>query len=112
MFYAIDGDEVGKKLEYYLVSDQVEKAIAYSSTIDHGVERICARLEELGAKILFRGGDSVLAESVHILDLELHSLNSNEGEITWSAGIGKTASLALLALKKAKALGRNQTAIL
>jgi len=110
MYYSIDGDEVGKKLEYYLASDQVDKAIAYSSAVTDGVTRICTRLQLLGAEILFCGGDSILAESVNRLNFDVHSFVGDE--ITWSVGVGATPSTALLALKKAKALGRNQTVTL
>ena len=107
MFYAIDGDEVGKKLEFYLASDQVENAIAYSEAITAETDAIRARLANLGARILFCGGDSILAESQELLSLDLGS--GNGAGVTWSVGIGGTPSSALLALKKAKALGRNQT---
>lgn len=110
MFYAIDGDEVGKKLEFYLASDQVENATAYSEAITAETEAIRARLGNLGARILFCGGDSILAESEELLALDLRSVNG--AAVTWSVGIGSTPSSALLALKKAKALGRNQTVML
>lgn len=106
MFVAIDADEIGKQLELLLFSDNLEQAAAYSTLIKTEVNRLESYLVGLGCVVRFSGGDSILVEAPEKIAIKQTEVSKNG--ITWSVGIGKTVSQAALALKKAKALGRNR----
>ena len=106
MYIAIDGDEVGKRLEYLIFCNNVENIVTYSKLIAAELIRISSYLKKLNYEIIFSGGDSILAVTAGESNVDLRILNENG--ITWSVGIGDSPSHAALALKKAKALGRSR----
>ncbi len=55
---------------------------------------------------MFCEGDSLLASSEEQIMLPIEMLV--HGDISFSAGIGKSTAMALLALKKAKGLGKKR----
>lgn len=58
---------------------------------------------------MFCEGDSLLASSEEQIELPIELLI--HGNISFSGGIGKSTSMALLALKKAKGLGKKRIEI-
>jgi len=114
-FLAIDGDDVGHKLEYYmLINDQLtlsQFSTAYTNSMNWLEDKLRANFN---AKIIFIGGDNLLAslnvdepdhlsENLEKLRLEF----SEKAQSTLSMGIGKCPREAYLALKLAKASGKN-----
>ncbi len=106
MFYAVDADEIGKRIEYLLLSDAAKEAALFSQSVSESVDLVRGYFERRGAQVIFAAGDSLLAFSQAPLDL--NAALPAKGDITWSVGIGETPSMATLALKKAKGLGRNR----
>lgn len=109
-YYAIDADEIGKKLEYLLLGNKEKEVAAFSKNITLSIDMVRKYFESQNANIIFAGGDNILIKSYKEL-LITFPLPSIEG-ITWSIGIGNTIEKATLALKKAKGLGRNRMEIL
>ncbi|QPB83490.1 mCpol domain-containing protein [Pseudoalteromonas rubra] len=109
MYIVFDGDEIGKQLEKLIFSDCLEQAASYSALIAMELQQIREHLIASGCEVVFCGGDSILvkASSDFIVSPELLSKNG----ITWSVGVGEKPSDAALALKKAKAFGRNRVEI-
>ena len=103
-FYAIDGDDVGRKLERLILEEKINEVSLLSFSITASVNQLQKYMQARGADIIFCAGDGLLAMSHEIIDVE-PLLNINE-DITFSIGIGETSSNALLALKKAKGLGK------
>ena|SRR5437867_810659 len=106
MYYAIDGDDVGRRLEQLLLQNDSAGAAEYSSRVANALEGIRSFFLQSGAQVIFCAGDGLLAHSDACLEVA-HLLEPAD-HVTFSIGIGGTPALALLALKKAKGLGRRR----
>lgn len=105
-YYAIDGDDVGRHLEALILSEDVAAVRTYSQIVETAVRLIRGRLLDQGCSIIFCAGDSILAEAPALLPKEVTP--TSVGGISFSIGIGRTCADALLALKRAKGLGRGR----
>ena len=108
VFVAIDGDHVGEALESFLVQRDLEGAQKFSQAVARLFQEYRQRLEQAGATIYICEGDSLLAsvpDAQFAPDL-LKDLATEPCSV--SAGLGWDPRSAFLALKVAKALGRNQ----
>jgi hypothetical protein len=109
IFVAIDGDHIGETLETLLVKRDLPGATEYSESVAGLFNQIRHILEEAGATVYICAGDSLLAsfpEDPFSIDLLKDHLP--RGPCTYSIGIGWDSRTAYMALKVAKALGRNQ----
>jgi hypothetical protein len=100
-FYALDGDAVGRKLEYFVMSNDEDSIVEYSKLINTAVNSLVTSLETSGCSIIFYGGDSVLAKSQSPIDV--NNVPRLFDGATFSLGVGNSPLMAMLALKKAKA---------
>lgn len=105
-YYAIDGDDIGKKLEEYALKNDIQSIRELSATVKESLSKIREHLSSNGGEIIFCEGDSLLAFSKEEINISIDILI--EESISFSAGIGKTTAMALLALKKAKGLGKKR----
>ena len=104
--YAIDGDDIGKKIEYALFNNDLKSAANISSNIELKLKELNEEFSRLGAETIFLAGDSLLVRSAKLISLP-SSMFQYDG-MTFSMGIANTPSKAVLALKKAKGLGKNR----
>lgn len=104
MYYAIDGDDVGRKLEFLLLSNDAEGAAFFSQEITREIENLHQFFMKFHSQIIFSTGDGILAFSAESIDVS--ALTVSGSGTTFSIGIGSTTANALLALKKAKGLGK------
>lgn len=107
--YAIDGDNIGEKIENALFHNDLEKAKKISKMIEKSLETINQKFIEEGAETIFLAGDSLLVRSHELIHLPDHLLQYND--MTFSMGVANSPSDAVLALKKAKGLGKNRTIV-
>lgn len=105
-FYAIDGDNVGQHLERLILEEKLSEVSEFSLTIARNVDFIKKYMIEHGALIIFSAGDGLLAKTPLLIDAKV--LIQGYSELTFSIGIGDTAPNSLLALKKAKGLGKSR----
>ncbi|MCI5207908.1 MAG: mCpol domain-containing protein [Candidatus Electrothrix sp. ATG2] len=108
-YYAIDGDDIGKKLEEYALKNDISSILLLSENVKLALKEIKNHFESNGGVIVFCEGDSLLASSEKQVELPIDLLFHNT--ISFSAGVGKTTAMALLALKKAKGLGKKRVEI-
>lgn len=109
MFLAIDGDDIGRAVERLIVLATADEVAAFSQAVDAALDDITQRIEERGALVILRGGDSLLAEMPEIRPEEIEQLLAGaSGTLTFSAGTGGTMRNAFLALKLAKASGKRR----
>lgn len=114
-FIALDGDNVGQKLEFYMFTNDIEQLKLFSLSFARKMEWLIGTfIKELDAEVIFCGGDNLLvniskrrntsdlAEVLKLLFLEFADVGH-----TVSAGIGNTPREALIALKFAKSSGKN-----
>jgi hypothetical protein len=105
-YYAIDGDDIGKMLEKYILLNDIDGVKRLSGYVDNFLKSLEDYFVAEGADIVFSGGDSLLACSDMYIDISIEKINF--GEISFSIGVGCSPSTSLLALKKAKGLGKKR----
>ncbi|MEB3507136.1 hypothetical protein SAMN05421675_0703 [Pasteurella multocida] len=105
LFYAIDGDDIGKKLERYILLNDIPGLIFFSHQIHKKLDSMRKYVLKNDGNIIMCAGDSILFSICS--EIEIPNFLSS-GDITFSIGIGSSASNAMLALKKAKGLGKNR----
>ena len=99
-YYAVDGDNIGRRLEYLIITNDEAGAARFSREIEAALLLIAYHLGQKGAKIIFAGGDNLLARTEDWI--EPKTIPMHHGEITFSLGIGRSPLSAMLALKRAK----------
>ena len=105
-YYAIDGDDIGRQLEAYVLREEISALYDFSISTRNHLDAIKNYLIDKGCEIVFCEGDSLLASHKCLIELPLSLLIRNN--LSFSAGIGTGSALALLALKKAKGLGKSR----
>lgn len=105
-YYAIDGDDIGRHLETLVVSNNIEEVKVFSQEVKNALITLEDYLLRNECVIIFSAGDSILASSVK--KIPLGDIPLIQGQISFSMGVGKSGEQALLALKKAKALGKKR----
>ncbi len=103
MFVAIDGDKIGKRLEQYIVQEELVNLSSLSKDILEYVQAF----KELVVKkhhgsVYMAGGDNLFAELTDVDKFLEDFFNYPKGNYHFSVGIGEKAVLAYLALKVAK----------
>ncbi|MGJ5631792.1 mCpol domain-containing protein [Nostoc sp. CALU 1950] len=117
LYLAVDGDDVGRKIEFFIVTDQMEQLSNFSHNFQSSMLWLAETLsDEFNAKIIFNGGDSLLArlQSDAISVSRLESLRiefASFSKTTLSFGIGDNSLQAYFALKLAKATGKDRIEI-
>lgn len=116
-FLAADGDDVGRKIEFFIVMNQVESLSSFFNDFQAAMLWLSDILEdEFSAKIIFTGGDNLLAEfqseNIQLDRLEKVRVEfSDRSKATLSFGIGSNPRQAYFALKLAKASGKDRSEI-
>jgi len=112
IFIAIDGDNIGRKLEEYIVNEEFSKLFFFSNNLKQYFSKIKNIALKNHSNILLFGGDSVIIKiKEDNVSFFLEEIKALKTDITISIGIGKTLRQAYFALKEAKALGRNRIII-
>ncbi len=116
LYLAIDGDDVGHRLEYFILTNDSHSLRSFSSTFASAMAWLEQELRSsLGLTLIFSGGDNLLAclnadsDSNDLIDLleRLRNAFAERAESTLSVGVGGSPREAYLALKLAKASGKD-----
>jgi GTP cyclohydrolase III len=114
VYLLADGDSIGDRLELFLLDGHVEKAADFSDRLRQALETLASALEkDLRGKIIFTGGDDVLAlvPAALVSEEACRELQSAYHDIcgcTLSVGVGHSPDRAVGALRRAKLLGKNR----
>ena len=112
-YIGIDGDDIGAKLELFLLENNENKVKLLSQEVDLSISNIAQEIEEIGMQIIFCSGDSLLCKGEQVsLDKLSRIIKKNGNGINFSAGVGCTIKNAYIALKYAKASGKNKLVVL
>lgn len=111
MYLAVDGDDVGHRLEYLMLINECEAITKFSKTFESAMVWLENKLvHDLSATIIFSGGDNLLAclndlpaETIEVLRAEF----AERANSTLSVGLGENPRQAYFALKLAKTSGKN-----
>jgi GTP cyclohydrolase III len=112
-YLAIDGDDVGRQLEYLILMNKREAVFEFSNTFKNAMNWLEARLvASFEAEIVFTGGDNLLAcfsaDKMTSKDFEeIREQFAKKSASTLSIGIGKSPRQAYFALKLAKTSGKD-----
>lgn len=114
LYIAIDGDDVGRRLEHSMLINDQDNLIDFSKRFNESMTWLESNLEQVfQAQIIFNGGDNLLAK-LHQKDFDLDKLTSitknflSRSTSTLSIGIGANMRQAYFALKLAKTSGKNR----
>lgn len=112
-YLAIDGDDVGKKIEFYILSNKMDKLTSFSTQYKEAMKWLQRILTiQLKSQIIFSGGDSIFLKiPVKHCDISLVEQISldfkKKSQCSISMGIGDSTIQAYLALKFAKVSGKD-----
>lgn len=109
VYISIDGNNIGKIIEYYILENKLEELSDFSRKLSFTTGFICKEILRLGGKIIMAGGDNILAcISIDALN-EITKITADNSDIhmRFSIGIGSSATASYLALKYAKAKKSN-----
>ena len=109
-YISIDGDDIGRKITSYYLSNNSNALSKLSLDLKSSTEDVSKKLSEYGFHIIFCAADGVVASTKSKLDFntifnEISSL-SPKG-VTFSAGVGDSLREAYIALTSAKSNGKN-----
>lgn len=112
LYIAIDGDDVGNRLEYLMLTNDLENLREFSELLNSKMLWLQEQLvHKFNALVFFSGGDNILVSVDGGLEIsELDQLREDfatETHITLSIGLGETPQEAYFALKLAKVGGKN-----
>lgn len=118
VYCSLDGDDVGNILEGFMIRGQADLAAGLSQNVRLALSNVASDIEASGGKVIFFGGDNLLAEGKfdalfceHLLRrfAEAAIYRTEQEKVkrcTASCGLGKTITEAYLALKLAKSAGK------
>jgi len=113
MIYVLgDADRVREKVEAALFADNLAALTTFSQTLSAAVAKLAREMgDQMGARIVMAGGDDVLfTVNNDRFDLDvLHRLANSFADTTScpiSFGLGPSAEVAYINLRRAKATGR------
>lgn len=103
-FISIDGNNIGKRIEQYILSEQFDTLKSFSNRVTTVIGELSHFIIEIGGTVLMSGGDNLLAT---VPQKECSSLKCffdgiQSYGISFAMGIGHNAHASFLALKYAK----------
>ena len=103
-FISIDGNNIGKRIEQYILSEQFDTLKSFSDRVSTVVSELSQFIIGIGGTVLMSGGDNLLAT---VPQKECSSLKYffdgiQSYGIPFAMGIGHNARTSFLALKYAK----------
>ena len=107
MMISIDGNSIGKKLESFIFSNNMDGLKDFSNSITEYIENISQTIIKCNGKIYMAGGDNILAwvdDSKLSMALENIQKISPPANTIFSIGLGSSAQLSYLALAHRKVL--------
>jgi len=109
-YISIDGDDVGRKITSYYLSNDCDGLEELSRSIQASTKAISVKLQEHGFDIIFCAADGVVASTEKYVDMksifsEIRKM-SPDG-FTFSAGSGSSLRESYIALTSAKSNGKN-----
>lgn len=111
VFIAVDGDDVGNRLECLILEGNEHGLREYSARVATAFEELSQLFRRCGASVLVQGGDTLLARA-HDLASDRIAQLLRECLVPVSAGIGSTLPSAYLALRYAKCAGKGRLVLM
>ena len=111
-YLALDGDDIGRRLELHMLTENESELKKFSATFEEVLSRLMENiLQDRDVVILLQGGDSILIgvprAKIDMVVEKVRAAVYGSG-FTFSGGYGSTMRESYLALKLAKATGKNR----
>lgn len=113
IYISIDGDDTGNKIaKSYLENDEATLARIIQE-LNSILTQICEYLKLVGFEIIFCAADGIACRgsTLDIDDFIHHIRTIRKPDYTFSVGVGNDLQTSYLALKYAKAIGKDKIAI-
>jgi hypothetical protein len=107
VYVAIDGDDIGRRLEQLIAEGDDAAVAAYSRHVSSRLSAL-AFLAEKAGNLVYCAGDSLLARVRREAAAALCELALADEVVRFSGGIGQRMVEAMLSMRLAKARGRGQ----
>ncbi|WP_434384372.1 hypothetical protein [Melittangium boletus] len=109
LYFIVDGDRVGDRLELMLLDDDLVGAAHFSAAITEAIEAMAVAIAVQGGTVVFKGGDEVFGfiGSTETLQ-DVQEIFYKRTGCGLSIGLGDTPQAALHHLRRAKLLGGNR----
>ena len=109
-FLALDGDDVGRRLELCMLTNDLEALREFSSSFDSAMRALVQSACSIdGVELVLFGGDSVMLRvRSDVLQEVLSLARRTTGRFTFSGGYAPSMREAYLALKLAKSSGKDR----
>jgi len=110
IYIGLDGDSIGRAIEEYLITNQVQKMKVFSDLIVNALEQIREEAISLGGEVIFCSGDSILVSGEFDQSFAEFARKRFQEvtKRTASVGVGYSTANTYLGLKLAKSRGGNQ----
>ena len=114
IYLAVDGDDVGHRLEYFMLANEVESLASFSARFRSAMDWLRNTIvNDVRGSVVFSGGDNLLAcvpaetplETIEDLRTDFYQ----RAEAALSVGLGGSPRQAYIALNFAKASGKDCT---
>jgi predicted DNA repair protein MutK len=109
-YISIDGDDIGRKITHYYLTNNETKLKEFSKNLCRVTDEISKYLLIINCNIVFSAADGIVASFDKNLDINklFKKIQEIESfEITFSAGVGDTLQEAYMALLYSKSKGKN-----
>ena len=104
-FVAIDGNEIGKIIEKYILCEDLKRLSKFSRCMNECITTIDLFIKKNDGKVIMSGGDNILAcvseQNINFIKEHIKKYN-DEFEFKFAMGAGTSLVEAYLALKYAK----------
>ena len=109
----IDGDDIGLMIEKCFMGNDEKNLKKINTTINRAITQLTEYLTKEGCDIIFSGADGIIFKKQNPNTAAILShINTINTSITFSIGVGNSLREAFLALRFAKANGKNGIATL
>ncbi len=106
LYISIDGNNIGKRLEQYILSEQFDTLKSFSNRVTAAISDMSHFIIDNGGMVLMSGGDNLLATMPkdEFCSLKCFFDGIQYSDIAFAMGVGHNARASFLALKYAKAI--------
>lgn len=113
VYLAMDGDDIGSQIEYFILKNDSHELMMFSLRFSAAIEWLIGELAAAyQPNILLSGGDTLLVSISHEIDTDVIEAIRNgfaeRARRTLSMGLGSSLREAHVALKYAKVSGKNR----
>ncbi|RLD57138.1 MAG: hypothetical protein DRJ01_14240 [Bacteroidetes bacterium] len=107
-YFYIDGDDIGLRIEKCFMDNNETNLMQINELVNNLVQSITEYIIGNNGNIIFSGADGIICKSKQLEADDIHKfIREQTNDITFSIGVGYNLNSSFLALRYAKANGKN-----